>query len=101
MNTILVFVYGGKSLFCCRVVIKTQRSRLCEGSSEPSSCQHVCQLEHRALVEVTGEEGRSFLQGFVTADMEREGHEAFYSMMLNAQVRVRNRNELSAKFLPE
>ena len=33
-----------------------------------------------------GEEGKSFLQGFVTADMERGGDEALYSMMLNAQV---------------
>ena len=44
-----------------------------------------------------GEEGRSFLQGFVTADMEEEREEgrAFYSMMLNAQVcgRERGREE--------
>lgn len=36
-----------------------------------------------------GEDGRSFLQGFVTADVEEEEREegrAFYSMMLNAQV---------------
>ena len=38
------------------------------------------------MVGVEGEEGQSFLQGFVTADMEREGSGAFYSMMLNAQV---------------
>ena len=33
-----------------------------------------------------GDEGKSFLQGFVTADMERGNDESFYSMMLNAQV---------------
>ena len=50
--------------------------------------QYACQLSHRAIVSVVGEEGRSFLQGFVTADMEREGCDAFYSMMLNAQVSI-------------
>jgi folate-binding protein YgfZ len=35
-----------------------------------------------------GDEGKSFLQGFVTADMERGNDESFYSMMLNAQGRV-------------
>jgi folate-binding protein YgfZ len=37
-----------------------------------------------------GEEGKSFLQGFVTGDMEEERGvgRAFYSMMLNAQGRV-------------
>ena len=38
-----------------------------------------------------GEEGKSFLQGFVTGDMEEERGvgRALYSMMLNAQVRGR------------
>ena len=37
-----------------------------------------------------GEEGKRFLQGLVTANMEeeRETGTAFYSMMLNAQVGV-------------
>ena len=38
-----------------------------------------------------GEEGKSFLQGFVTGNMEEERGvgRALYSMMLNAQVRGR------------
>ena len=50
---------------------------------------HACQLTHRCVVRVEGEEGRRFLQGMVTVDMEqeRETGSAFYSMMLNAQVR--------------
>ena len=37
-------------------------------------------------VSVEGEDGKTFLQGFITADMERAGSNTFYSMMLNAQV---------------
>lgn len=51
--------------------------------------QYASKLTHRALVKMEGEDGRSFLQGFVTADVEDEEREegaAFYSMMLNAQV---------------
>ena len=42
---------------------------------------------------VEGEEAGRFLQGMVTADMEeeREAGRAFYSMMLNAQVRKQGR----------
>ena len=53
-------------------------------------CKYACVLSHRSLVKMEGEEGRSFLQGFVTADLEEEGggRRAVYSMMLNAQVCV-------------
>ena len=42
---------------------------------------------------VEGEEAGRFLHGIVTADMEeeREAGRAFYSMMLNAQVRKQGR----------
>lgn len=63
-----------------------QLENQCNGSVQ---CQYASQLTHRALVKMEGEDGRSFLQGFVTADVEDEEREegrAFYSMMLNAQV---------------
>lgn len=69
-----------------------QRSEYCRAKVMSAGfSEYASQLESRSLVKVEGEEGRDFLQAFVTADMEEErgGSEIlFYSMLLNAQVWV-------------
>ena len=78
----LIYMYMYIFFLLCKSILS--RAQL----KHPAST-HACQLTHRCVVRVEGEEGRRFLQGMVTADMEqeRETGSAFYSMMLNAQVR--------------
>ena len=65
------------------------KSILSRAQLKHPASMHACQLTHCCVVRVEGEEGRRFLQGMVTADMEqeRETGSTFYSMMMNAQVR--------------